>query len=127
MAQCYDLKKYKQLKMGIPKIEKNQEIKLYTPYSYEQILNLNKIKYRNLKIEILLSYLQQALTNLEECAERYKELINRTEFWERKSTFDFNFKDWNTIKKVNGKIIRYYNDLKKIEKKIKEVKNANQT
>lgn len=127
MKKYYDLEKYRQLRMEIPKIEENKKIELYYPYTYEQILNLNKIKYRNLKIEILLNYLQQALTNLEECAERYKELINRTEFWERKSTFDFNFKDWNTIKKVNGKIIRYYNDLKKIEQKIKGVKDANQT
>ena len=95
-----------------------KNVEIYEPLTYEQILDLNKKKYRNLKIKTLKTYLEETLWNLEKAIDSYKELINRTEFWERKSTFDFNFKDWNKLKKVNGKITKYYNDVKEINIKI---------
>ena len=101
-----------------PKVLTLKSVELYEPLTYEQILNLNKKKYRNLKIKTLKTYLKETLWNLEKAIDSYKELINRTEFWERKSTYEFNFEDWNTLKKVNGKITKYYNDIKKIDKKI---------
>lgn len=96
-----------------------KSVELYEPFTYDQILNLNKKKYRNLKINLLKTYLEETTYNLMKAIELYKELYNRTEFWEGKSTYDFNFNDWNTIKKANGKLTRYYNDIKKIEWRIK--------
>ena len=101
-----------------PKVLTLKNVELYEPLSFEEICNLNKKKYRNLKIKILKENLKETLWNLEKAIDLYKELINRTEFWERKSTYEFNFKDWNKLKKVNGKITRYYNDVKEIDKKI---------
>lgn len=95
-----------------------KNVELYKPYTYEQLLCLNKKKYRNLKIEQLKDKMFSSLWLLEECIELYKELINRTEFWEKRTTYEFNFNDWNTLKKANGKLTRYYNDIKKIYQKI---------
>ena len=95
-----------------------KNVELYEPISFEEMLKINKKKYRNLKIKILKDYLKETLENLKYSIELYKELINRTEFWERKSTYEFNFKDWNTLKKTNGKITKYFNDIKNIYIKI---------
>ena len=95
-----------------------KNVELYEPISFEEMLKINKKKYRNLKIKILKDYLKETLENLKYSIELYKELINRTEFWERKSTYEFNFKDWNTLKKTNGKITRYFNEIKNIYIKI---------
>ena len=95
-----------------------KSVELYKPISFEEMIKINKKKYRNLKIKMLKENLKETLRNLKYSIDLYKELINRTEFWERKSTYEFNFKDWNTLKKTNGKITRYFNDIKKIYIKI---------
>lgn len=55
----------------------------------------------------------------------YKELINKTEYWENKATIDFNTKCWNTIRKTKGFFIRYYNELLIVKNNLKEQKNGN--
>ncbi len=95
-----------------------KSVELYEPISFKEIIKINKKKYRNLKIKILKENLEETIKCLKNSIEIYKELINRTEFWERKSTYDFNFKDWNTLKKTNGKITRYFNEIKNIYVKI---------
>ena len=47
---------------------------------------------------------------------RYKELYNKTEYYEAESTYDYNFNDWNIIKKANGKLTFYDKKLKKGKK-----------
>lgn len=68
-------------------------------------------KYRDLKIEILKNELKEVIKKIDRIDKEYKELINRTEFWERKTTLEYDFDNWNIIKKVNGKLIRYYNQI----------------
>lgn len=88
-----------------PKLHKKLDFKLNRE---------NKIiykKYRDLKLEILKNELIKVLNEIDNIDKEYKELINRTEFWEKKTTLDFDFDNWNTIKKVNGKLIRYYNEI----------------
>lgn len=124
-----DFKKAKVLEM-LNK-EKEQEelnlknVELYEPIKYEDLLKINKKKYRDLKIENLVTMMKNSLWSLEKSIELYKELINKTEFWEKKSTYQYNFKDWNTLKKANGKLTRYYNDIKGIYQKIERSKNEN--
>lgn len=96
-----------------------KNVELYEPVKYEDLVKLNKKKYRNIKIKVLKDMLKECTDALKYSIELYKELINRTELWERKSTYDYNFKDWNTLKKANGKLTKYYNDIKEIEQKIK--------
>ena len=93
-------------------------VELYEPIPYGDLVNLNKKRYRNIKIQNLKNHMYSTLETLKWSIEAYKELINRTEFWEKKSTYDFNLKDWNTLKKANGKLTRYYNDIKSIYQKI---------
>lgn len=95
-----------------------KNVTLYEPIRYEDIIKLNQKKYRNLKIIETKNKFKNCLLELKEIIENYKILINKTEFWERKSTYDFNFKDWNTLKKANGKLTRYYNEIAKIAQKI---------
>ena len=95
-----------------------KSVELYEPISFEEMIKINKKNYRNLKIKMLKENLKETLRNLKYSIDLYKELINRTEFWERKSTYEFNFKDWNTLKKTNGKITRYFNEIKNIYIKI---------
>ena len=95
-----------------------KSVELYEPISFEEMIKINKKNYRNLKIKMLKENLKETLKNLKYSIDLYKELINRTEFWERKSTYEFNFKDWNTLKKTNGKITRYFNEIKNIYIKI---------
>ena len=95
-----------------------KSVELYEPFSYEQLLNMNKKKYRNLKIKRLINHLTNAIKEIYYAIDIYKELKDRTEYWEEKETFDFNFSDWNKIKKVNGKLTGYYKDLISIRNKI---------
>lgn len=90
--------------------------------SYEEILNLKKKKLKNIKIDYISNCLKDALKALEEAIETYKELINRTEFWEEGKPYEFNFRHWNQIKKVNGYITRYYNTIKAIQIEIESAK-----
>ncbi len=106
-----------------PKTSNSNELilnkyELYQPVKFDDLINLNKKKYRNLKVKILKENLEESLRKLNKAIDGYRELINRTEFWERKSTYEFNFEDWNTLKKANGKLTRYFNEIKKIYGKI---------
>lgn len=92
--------------------------KMTNVIEYADVLKINKKKYRNLKINFLLEKLKTVLQDMELIIDEYKILKNRTEFWENKSTYDFNFEDWNKIRKVNGHLTRYYNDLKTIKNNI---------
>lgn len=100
-------------------------VELYKPYTYKQLCQLNKKKYMVHKVEKLKEHFDECLINLKEVIELYKECINRTEFWEEKSTYDFNFADWNTLKKANGKLTRYFNDILKIRQKVRRILDEN--
>lgn len=124
-----DFKKAKIIK-EINKEEVQEElnlksVELYEPVKFDDLLKVNKKKYRNLKIINLKNMMENSLWALEKSIELYRELINKTEFWEEKSTYNFNFKDWNTLKKANGKLTRYYNDIKGIYTKIERRKDEN--
>lgn len=87
---------------------------------YNKYKNVNKKEYLKKDIENLKELLESILILLGEAIYIYKKLYHKTEYWEKKSTFDFNFEDWQKIKKVNGRITKYYNDIMSIRKKIGE-------
>lgn len=93
---------------------KPKEITLFEPKSFEEMIKINKKTEYRIKVSLLESDFKTALKLLNKVIERYKELYNKTEYYEAESTYDYNFNDWNTIKKANGKLARYYNDLRKI-------------
>lgn len=101
-----------------PEELKLKSVELYEPITYKDLLKINKKKYRDLKIKILINHLEEAVKNTYYAIDLYKELKNKTEYWENESTIDFNFKDWNTIKKVNGKLTTYYKELLHIKQKL---------
>lgn len=82
--------------------------------TYKDLLNLNKKKFKEIKLKKLKNYFKSALNDLEVVIDIYKELYCKTEYWENKSTLDFDFINWNRIRKVNGRLTRYYNELKQI-------------
>lgn len=86
-------------------------------YSFKNInkryLKMALIKELDIKYQIILK-------NIESANEIYKRLYNMTELFERKSTYDFNFEDWNELKKTKGKLIRYYNTLKIIKRRTED-------
>lgn len=100
---------------------KLKSVTLYEPLTYAQIININKKKYKNLLINKLTVHLENTLNELDEAIEIYSQLRNRTEFWENKNTFEFDFKSWNTIKKVTGHITRYYNDILNLKQNIEKI------
>lgn len=102
-----------------------KNVELYEPLTYEDILKTNKKKYRNLKIDRLLCHLDEAKTHLFYAIDLYKELKNRTEFWEGKTPLEFNFTDWNVIKKTNGRLAKYFKELIEVRRKIERSKNEN--
>lgn len=89
---------------------------------FKEKLELNKKRLRDLKIDELLYYMENAKKYLEKADQLYKELINKTEYWENKSTIEFNTKNWNQLRKTKGFFIRYYNDLIVIKENLKEQK-----
>ena len=107
-----DLRKYSYKNLFTGKLVELYEPKLEAP---EVLIEINKQKYKKLKLELLKYQLKETLKNLNEVNELYKELYNRTELWEKKETWNF-CKEWQTIRKTNGKITRYYNEILKILK-----------
>lgn len=90
---------------------------------YNDTLKINKKIIRNKKVKILKGYLEEGLKNIRLSIDMYKELYKKTEFWEEKSEFEFLKKEWDTIRKVNGKLTRYYNELEQIKTKIERREN----
>ncbi len=88
-------------------------------FNYDDLLKINKKNYRDIKIKHLKNKFMNCLHYLKEIIDDYKQLINMTEYWENGECYKFDFDSWNTIKKANGKLTRYYNDLLKICKDIR--------
>lgn len=91
--------------------------------SYEDIQRANKKRILKTKIMKTIRYFDYVLGNLDCLNECYKDLYNKTEYWEEKSTLDFNKKDWDKIRKINGRLIRYYNELEDIKIRLVDKEN----
>lgn len=76
-------------------------------------------KFYKIKISVLKETFEECLKELKKVIEIYKELYHETQFYENKSTIDFEYEEWITIKKCSGWLTRKYNELLKIYKKIK--------
>lgn len=87
--------------------------------TYAEVIEIKKKDFKNKQIMELKNHMYDVLTNLEKAIDKYKKLYHMTECWEEKSTLDFNMEDWNTIRKTNGRLTRYYNDICRINNKIK--------
>ena len=81
---------------------------------------LQKLKIKALKLEHLKSELETAVKCLGTAVKLYKDIADHTEYWERKYTYDFDFKGWNTIRKVNGHLTRYYNEILRLRNDIRK-------
>ena len=73
-------------------------------------------KFYEIKVRVLKEMFKECLINLKKAIEIYKELYHETQFYENKSTIDFNYDDWMTIKKCSGWLTRKYNELMRIYK-----------
>lgn len=99
--------------------EKICRAQIYTKKKQEEIKKVyNKKKVRDSKIEELITLMQCTIKNLWRANDIYKELYHKTEYWEKKSTYDFDFQNWNTIKKVNGRLTRYIKELINVKEKL---------
>lgn len=98
-------------------------ISLFEIKDYTETYQLNKKKFRDIKIQKLKNHIESCLWDLKIAIALYKELKDKTEYWERKSIIDFNFKDWNKLKKVNGKITKYYKELLEVQRSLENEKN----
>lgn len=88
-------------------------------FTIEELEKVNKKEFRNIKLKYLTNCLESILKEMSVAIDLYKELYNKTEYWENKYISDYMKKEWYTIRKVNGKLTRYYNEIKEIEERIK--------
>lgn len=84
----------------------------------EEDKNYKNRKFYEIKIRVLKETFKESLKNLEKVIEIYKELYHETQFYENKSTIDFRYDEWITIKKCSGWLTRKYNELLRIYKKM---------
>ena len=86
---------------------------------YEKDKNYVYKKFYEIKVNVLKNNFEECLNLLKKILEMYKELYHETQFYENKSTIDFDLRDWWTIKKCSGWLTRKYNELLEIYKKLK--------
>lgn len=91
--------------------------------SFDEAQRANKKKIRDIKLDKMINELREILWIMGGLIEEYKNMYHMTELWERKSTLNFDFYNWNKLKKVNGKLTRYYNDLITVKLDLEKRKN----
>lgn len=99
---------------------KNKKIELFRPLTHKELLEINNKEIKAIKLRQLKNYFLLTLDNLEKVIELYKELYNKTEYFEEKSIIDFNYKEWNCIRKAKNRLVRYYNEFINVFLKVKE-------
>lgn len=88
-------------------------------FTIQELEKINKKEFREVKLKYLANCLESALVSMKIAIELYKELYQKTEYWEDKYISNYMKKEWYTIRKVNGKLTRYYNEIKEIIERIK--------
>ena len=83
----------------------------------------DKKKCRDRTIKDIQTLLKNCIHDLWIVNDKYKELYHKTEYWENKSTYDFDHANWNKVKKVNGKLTRYIKELIEVERSLRNENN----
>ena len=83
----------------------------------------NKKECRDKTIKEIEELLKNCIHDLWIINDKYKELYHKTEYWEKKSTYDFDHENWNKVKKVNGKLTRYIKELIEVERSLRNENN----
>lgn len=106
---------------------KNKKVELFRPLTHQELNEINNKEIKAIKLRMLKNYFLLTLDNLEKTMDLYRELYNKTEYYEEKSIIDFNYKEWNTIRKAKNRLTRYYNELIKVFFNVKEDEKKCQT
>lgn len=87
--------------------------------SFRENIAINKKKILILKMRILYNDLKESIKYLTKAIDEYRELINKTEYYENDICLRFDFNIWNELKKTRGHLTRYLNGLIIIAKYLK--------
>lgn len=83
--------------------------------SFKKRIELKQKEQRNFKLKEINRRFEIALENLKAVIDLQKELKNKTEYWENKQRYQYDFYNWNKIRKMTTFLTRYYNELKEIK------------
>lgn len=94
--------------------------------TFKEYKTIKRKELLELKLKTLIYHMEQAKKYLIKADEEYRELINKTEYFEKNLCHKFNFKVWNMLRKTRGHFTRYLNNLYIIQKIIKKEKEETQ-
>lgn len=98
--------------------DRKTSLKFWT--SYEEKIKLKKKILRDSKLDMIIYWLTEIEEDMENIGILTKELVHKTEYWERGNPVDFLKIEWEELKKIRAWITKKLNIVIQINNNIKE-------